>query len=94
MPHSYIPALSPEPVCAGWPSTSYLFYDLRLALAAPTGDVCSGATHQQLSYHQPHGAIDLVQPGAANWRAVTVAREPGRLATALEQARGTQVNQV
>ena len=94
MPHSPIPAFLPEPVCAGRPSTSCLFYDLRLALAALTGDVCSGATHQQLSYHPPHGAIDSVQLGAANGRAVTVATEPGRLATALEQARGTQVDQV
>ena len=94
MPHSLIPALSPEPVFAGWFSTSYQFNDLRLALATLTGDVCSGATHQQLSYRPPHCTIDLVQLGAANWLAVTVATEPGRLATALEQAQGTQVNQV
>ena len=42
----------------------------------------------------PHGAIDAVQLGAAYGRAVTVATEPGRLATALQQALGMQVNQV
>ena len=39
--------------------------------------------------HPPHCAIDAVQLGAANGRAVIQ-----RLATALQQARGTQVDQV
>ena len=88
MPHSLIPALSPEPVCAAWPCTSYGFNDLRLALAALTGDVCSGATHRQPSSHPPHGAIDAVQLGAANGRAATMAAEPDRLATSVGLSAG------
>ena len=101
--YSYLPLLRLNNFCllesvGSGPVMAQCWYSSRIAAAKQLAYlVVAGERRGWIFYsgeegagsHPPHCAIDAVQLGAANGRAVIQ-----RLATALQQARGTQVDQV